>query len=74
VARAAEVGFPGVGSWRLGSKEEPAEVVMASRQRSRTSGSDGAYRDRTGDLRLAKTAEKLVGVGQGWTDTGLRAA
>ena len=36
-------------------ENEPIEVVMA-REARRTSIGSGAYRDRTGDLRLAKAA------------------
>jgi hypothetical protein len=36
-----------------GNERESIEVVMPLRQRRRTSIDDGAYRDRTGDVRLA---------------------
>ncbi len=39
----------------LSRKDDPIEVVMV-RAAGRTSIGSGAYRDRTGDLRLAKAA------------------
>ena len=58
----ADAGFAGVGSTRSVSQRRPAEVVMAPHQRSR-SGGDGVYRDRTGDLRVAKPVPSESGEG-----------
>jgi hypothetical protein len=52
---AAEAGFAGVGNKRLDRNEKPIEIIMARGARPISIG-DGAYRDRTDDLRLAKPA------------------
>ena len=48
-----DAGLAGGDSCSLESKDDPNEVVMP-REAGQTSFGNGAYRDRTGDLRLAK--------------------
>jgi len=59
-------GFARRGSTTYDLENEPVEVVMA-REARRTSIGSGAYRDRTGDLRLANTVialENLLLIGR----------